>query len=63
MTTFAEIAITSKRLTRFSKFLLHPVTFTRAQKMVRGYFHKMLSGKPGERFFQLLVGMNWFVNR
>ena len=48
LTTFAEIAITSKRLTGFSKFLLHPVTFTRAQKMVRGYFHKILLAKPGE---------------
>ena len=36
---------------RFSKFWLDPVTFTRAQKMVRGYFHKILLGKPGERFF------------
>ena len=56
-TTFARNAIASKRLARFSKFLLRSVTFTRAQKMVRGYFHKILSGEPGERFFLLFGGL------
>ena len=55
-TTFAKNAITSERLMQFSKFLLLPVTFTRAQKMVRSYYHKILSGKPGERFFYLFGG-------
>ena len=47
-TTFEQIAITSERLKRFFNFFLLPVTFTRAQKMVRGYLKKILWGKPGE---------------
>ena len=38
------------------EFFLHPVTFTRAQKMVRGYFHMILSGKPGDLFFSIVGG-------
>ena len=61
--TFARNAITSKRLTRFLQFFLFRVTFIRAQKMVRDCFHKILSSKPGERFFYLFGGMNWFLSK